>query len=138
MKTSGLDHIVLTVSDMARSRQFYGELLGFDLKHIADDFPDPVYAGSSYFYVGAVEIFLVTHDRTTSGDRFSEFRVGLDHLAFKAPDEAALKALAEKLSAAGVATSGIELFAGRTPCLTFRDPDNIQLEYWLSRTQTDS
>lgn len=131
METTGLDHIVLTVSNMERSRQFYGDILGFDVQQIPADFPDPTYAGSCYFYAGPVEIFLVKHAHTAAEDRFSEFRVGLDHLSFKAPSEAALHAFANKLKAAGVDTQGVQVFAGRVQYVSFRDPDNIQLEYWL-------
>jgi glyoxylase I family protein len=126
MQTSGLSHILLTVSDLARSREFYGELLGFKVQNV--DFE----GGSMFFFgVGDVSIWVLTHQQTPPGDRFSEFRVGLDHLAFKAPDEAALKALADKLIAAGVDTKGVETFFSGNKYMAFRDPDNIQLEYWL-------
>ncbi len=83
MKTSGLDHVVLTVTDLERARRFYGDLLGFEIR----EGEEPEYpAGALYFVVGGVEITLVHHPRTPSGDRFSEFRVGLDHLSFAAPD----------------------------------------------------
>jgi glyoxylase I family protein len=133
MKTSGLDHIVLTVTDLERARRFYGDLLGFEI------YEEPDYLGGAYYFVaGGVEITLVHHDRTPSGDRFSEFRVGLDHLSFAAPDEAALHALADKLIAAGVDTKGVEIYAPtRKPYVAFRDPDNIQLEYWLDEPVKD-
>jgi glyoxylase I family protein len=128
MQTSGLDHIVLTVTDLERARRFYGDLLGFEIGE------EPDYLGGAYYFVvGGVEISLVHHDRTPAGDRFSEFRVGLDHLSFAAPDEAALHALADKLIAAGVDTKGVETYApSGKRYVVFRDPDNIQLEYWLN------
>jgi glyoxylase I family protein len=130
MQTSGLDHIVLTVTDPERARRFYGDLLGFEIE-IGEE---PEYPGGAYyFFVGGVEITLFHHDRTPAGDRFSEFRVGLDHLSFAAPDEAALHALADKLIAAGVDTQGVETYApSGKRYVAFRDPDNIQLEYWLN------
>ena len=134
METSGLDHIVLTVADLERSRQFYGNLLGFELTSLPQDYADPLFAGASSFMVGGVEIGLLKHKETSPGDRFNETRIGLDHLAFKAPNEAALHALVEKLVQAGVETKGVELFepSGKLS-VTFRDPDNIQLEYWLDQ-----
>jgi hypothetical protein len=43
-----------------------------------------------------------------------------------------LHELAEKLIAAGVDTKGVEQFApSGNWYVAFRDPDNIQLEYWL-------
>ena len=133
MNTTGLDHIVLTVSNVEQSRRFYADVLGFDVHTLPTDFPNAVFAGAAFFMVGSVEIFLVTHPQA-AGDRFSEQRIGLDHLSFKAPDEAALHALVTKLRAAGIATNGVEAFGpGSWPYVSFRDPDNIQLEYWLSR-----
>lgn len=134
MDTLGLDHINLTVSDLERSRQFYGDVLGFDLGQLPSDFPDAFFAGTYYFMVGGVEFFLVTHQTTPAGDRFDEARIGLDHLSFKAPDEAALQALVGKLNAAGVENSGVVEFAPACKLhVVFRDPDNIQLEYWLDK-----
>ena len=125
METPGLSHIILTVTDVERSRAFYGDLLGFAIKG---------HEAGSYFYfaVGGVSIWVITHQQVPPGDRFSEFRVGLDHLAFVAPSEAALRSLADKLIAAGVDTRGVETFApSGNLYVAFRDPDNIQLEYWL-------
>ena len=122
MQTSGLNHIILTISNPARSRAFYGDLLGFELKPISDGF---------FFISGGVAIFLFPSTNLLPGDRFSEFRLGLDHLAFTAPDETALFAFANTLEAAGVETKGVETYHTGNKYIAFRDPDNIQLEYWL-------
>jgi glyoxylase I family protein len=129
MDTSGLDHVVLSVSDLDRARAFYGDLLGFEIRE------EPEYLGGAlYFMAGGVEITFVHHGRTPPGDRFSEFRIGLDHLSFVAPDEAALHTLADRLIAAGVDTQGVETYAPNGKrYVAFRDPDNIQLEYWLNQ-----
>jgi|SRR5690606_1662106 glyoxylase I family protein len=121
---AGLDHIILTVSDYERSEAFYGGVLGFEVRALEN--------GQRFFRAGNVYIFLIRHDATPPGDRFSEFRIGLDHLSFAAPSEQALHDLAEKLIAAGVETNGVELFEGHFPYVAFRDPDNIQLEYWYT------
>lgn len=132
MDTSGLDHINLTVSDLERSRQFYGDLLGFDLGQVPVDYANPFAAGTYYFMVGDVELTLVAHQSTPLGDCFDEARIGLDHLSFKAPDEAALHALVKTLNGAGVENSGVQVYAPNgKQYVVFRDPDNIQLEYWL-------
>lgn len=127
METSGLNHVILTISDVERSRAFYGALLGFEVANVGDD---P--AWGFYFSSGGVMFFLFPSHQPLPDDRFSEFRIGLDHLAFAAPDRAALDALAEKLIAAGVETKGVEQFEPTgNYYVAFRDPDNIQLEYWL-------
>jgi catechol 2,3-dioxygenase-like lactoylglutathione lyase family enzyme len=126
MNTPGINHLILTVSDLARARAFYGDLLGFEIQDIPAE-----YGSLAYFMVGGASIWLVQHNRTPPGDRFSEFRVGLDHVAFTAPSQEALYDLADRLLRAGVDTQGVEVFQNRWLYCTFRDPDNIQLEYWL-------
>ena len=124
METSGLDHIILTISDVSRSRAFYGDLLGFQLVDIADGF---------CFLSGGVAFFLFPSTHPLSNDRFNEFRIGLDHLSFAAPNENALYFLADKLKASGVETQGVEQYHTGNKYVAFRDPDNIQLEYWLPK-----
>ncbi len=127
METPGLNHVILTVADTARSRAFYGEVLGFE----TIDMPD-VPGGGFFFTAGGVMFFCFASREPVAGDRFSEFRIGLDHLAFTAPSREALDALADQLARAGVATRGVDLFAPTGNWyIAFRDPDNIQLEYWL-------
>ena len=126
MQTPGLDHIIMTVSDIARAREFYGGMLSFELKDIPDGF---------YFGAGDVAFFFYAPHKSPPDDRFDEFRIGLDHLAFAAPNEEALHALADKLIGAGVATKGVEVYFTGHKYVAFRDPDNIQLEYWLPKSE---
>jgi glyoxylase I family protein len=80
-----------------------------------------------------VSIFLFPSNHPLVNDRFNEFRIGLDHLSFTAPNEQALHSLADKLRASGVETQGVELYHTGNKYVAFRDPDNIQLEYWLPK-----
>ena len=124
MKTTGLNHVILTISDVKRSSAFYRDLLGFEIQEIADGF---------MFKNGGVAFFFFPSSHPLPHDRFNEFRIGLDHLAFSAPDEQALHDLAEILQKAGVATQGVEVYHTGNQYVAFRDPDNIQLEYWLPK-----
>lgn len=126
MHTTGLHHIIMTVSDVERSRRFYEDVLGFETRPRGGD---P--ARGFVFASGGVMYFLVPSPQPVPGDRFSEFRIGLDHLAFAAPSRKDLHELADLLIKAGVDTKGVEQF-GETGFwyVAFRDPDNIQLEYW--------
>lgn len=127
MQTSGLNHIILTVSDTERSHAFYGDLLGFLITVFKED-PDK----SFFFTCGGVQFFFFPSRQPISNDRFSEFRIGLDHLSFNAPSKEALQELADRLITAGVETKGVEQFIHTGNWyVAFRDPDNIQLEYWL-------
>ncbi len=129
MQTPGLSHVVLTVSDFDRSRKFYGELLGFPIQDVG--FAGNGMAVGFYFVTGGISIWFLKHEKTPHGDCFSETRIGLDHLAFKATNEGELQAMADKLVAAGVDTKGMETYPTGNKYVAFRDPDNIQLEYWL-------
>jgi Lactoylglutathione lyase and related lyases len=127
MQTLGLNHVILTISNTGRSRAFYGDLLGFDIIVIEQD-PDKSFLFSS----GGLQFFFFLSRQPTPGDRFSEFRIGLDHLSFTAPNMEFLQEMAAKLIAAGVDTKGVEQFPHTGNWyVAFRDPDNIQLEYWL-------
>src|SRR5215208_539011 len=88
METSGLNHIIMTIKDVKTSQVFYGDLLGFEIKTIAAGF---------FFMTGGVAIFFFPSNHPIPDDRFSEFRIGLDHLSFTAPSENALQLLAEQL-----------------------------------------
>jgi catechol 2,3-dioxygenase-like lactoylglutathione lyase family enzyme len=124
METSGLNHIIMTIKDVKISRAFYSDLLGFEVKDIA---------GGFLFIVGGVSIFFFPSNHPLPDDRFNEFRIGLDHLSFTAPSEDALQTFADHLLASGVETEGVETFFTGNKYVTFRDPDNIQLEYWLPK-----
>lgn len=132
MKTALIDHLVLSVTDLQRSAAFYRDVLGFDVGQTSPDLGDALYSGSYYFEVGGVVMILVAHADTAKDDRFNEKRVGLDHLSFRAPDAAALQDLAAKLDAAGVTSTGVKKDASSdAQYVVFRDPDGVQLEYWL-------
>ena len=124
METSGLNHSILTIKDVNISKAFYGDLLGFDIKDIADGF---------FFVMGAVSIFFFSSNHPLPDDRFNEFRIGLDHLAFTALTEEALQSFADRLLASGVETKGVEIYHTGNKYVAFRDPDHIELEYWLPK-----
>lgn len=128
METPGLNHVVLTVTDVARARAFSGDLLGLPVVAM------PGIPGGGFFVrAGDVSIFVFSSQRPLPGDRFSEFRVGLDHLAFTAPSRDALDTLTARLRAAGMETDDVERFAPTGNWyVACRDPDNIQIEDWLS------
>jgi catechol 2,3-dioxygenase-like lactoylglutathione lyase family enzyme len=62
---------------------------------------------------------------------FNEFAPGLDHLEFLVAERKDLDEWAERLDSLGIAHSGVkEPPYTRNAMLTFRDPDNIQLEFF--------
>jgi glyoxylase I family protein len=124
IQTGGMHHITIRVTDMEPSKRFYSEVLGFDVQTAAEDL--------AFFQVGPTLIVLrLPLEGTPAGDRFSEYRIGVDHLAFAVDDRRELKKLLGALESAGVETAGIEV----DPVLNkeyvcFRDPDNVQWEFY--------
>ena len=87
-------------------------------------------------YIALVEpksqlvLCLVGH-QDHSGERFSEFRIGFDHLEFLVDRKDNLEEWVEKLNRLQIPNSGVKQPEHtRNAMLTFRDPDNIQLEFF--------
>jgi glyoxylase I family protein len=141
MEISGIHHLVLRSQDPPRARRFYEEVLELPFMEL----PAPPPAVSTWRGAPDAGVFLAAQvgqtylilapplEGTTDDDRFSEYRIGVDHLAFSVRDRADLESLVDRLRAAGVETEGIE----RDPLLdkeyvAFRDPDNVQCEAYMS------
>ena len=123
---NGFGHIDLTVTDVDRSVRWWEEVLGFRLVNTRErpDFKLCTVIHTSGFFVG-----LMQHTKGIP-DGFDERAVGLDHLALRVPDRAALEAWAKRFDDLGVENSGVvDESAG--PLIVLRDPDNIQLELWV-------
>jgi catechol 2,3-dioxygenase-like lactoylglutathione lyase family enzyme len=124
---SAIHHTSVTVTDIDRSVPWYSEVLGLtklmEERHPNDAGYAVVLGTPDFrFCVG-----LHTHP-TNAGERFSETRTGLDHLAFLVLGQAELEAWEARLSELGVEHSPITHGDGYA-VLVFRDPDNIQLEF---------
>jgi catechol 2,3-dioxygenase-like lactoylglutathione lyase family enzyme len=125
-KMQGTSHLALTVSDLDTSIAWYEKVLGGVRVPMLDE-PGHRIIGiltPDGFFIG-----LHDHGATPKGDRFSEFRVGMDHVAFRCPDRACVEEWESHLDQIGVAHSGIKDVSYGS-VLTFRDPDNIQLEFY--------
>jgi glyoxylase I family protein len=121
---NGMHHIALTVRDLSRSKAWYGQVLGLtDLVEGGDDDVSFVVLtdASSQLMLGLRQY------REGSGDRFDEFRTGLDHFAVAVSGQSQLHAWKTRFEELGVDHSPIkDSPVGQV--LTLRDPDNIQLE----------
>ncbi|HYI45288.1 MAG TPA: VOC family protein [Actinomycetota bacterium] len=122
----GLAHVAVTVSDLDRSKEFYGRLFGADpvLDEDAGDFYHAVYALENGTLFG-----VHTHPKPNDQPDFSEFRSGLDHVAFGLPSRSDLEKWEGRLNELGIEHGGI-VDAPYGSGLSFRDPDNIALEFF--------
>lgn len=77
LTTGAVHHVSLTVTDVARTRQFYTEVLGFQ---VAMEFSGAVLLSNGTTIVGIHPA--PDPSKLIPDDRFDENRVGLDHLAF--------------------------------------------------------
>lgn len=124
---TGIHHIALTVTDLQRSVAWYRELLG--LAELMGDDGDEV----SFRLLTDPSSRLVLGLRqyaAGSGDEFDERRTGMDHMALGVESAEELAEWEARLSAMGAKyTPATETPIGTV--IVFRDPDGIQLEFWL-------
>ena len=129
-----IHHLRLTVTDIKRSREFYTELLGFQVAVESPAADDPSAAAAYRVLWGGVvmtsgNLLLGLRPVAPQGDRFDEDRVGLDHLSFGVASRADLEAAARLFDERGVPHGEIARLDGfGIDILPFRDPDNIELE----------
>jgi catechol 2,3-dioxygenase-like lactoylglutathione lyase family enzyme len=120
---SGFHHVTLNVTDLPRARAFYEGVLGFE---VDQDFPG--YKLRLRIGESRARLVLCPPPGDVDADRFSEYRIGLDHISFGAT-RADLDRLRDALSAAGVPADLSHDRLGPA-VLCFRDPDNIALEFF--------
>jgi glyoxylase I family protein len=128
MKVGSLNHVSVTVNDIAASRAFYERLLpalGYRLL-----FEQP----ETFGYVGAdgLKLFFSAAPPEKRGAAFDRYRVGLHHVAFNAPDRAFVDDVHRKLVEWGVtildAPAEYPAYEPGYYAVFFLDPDGIKLE----------
>ena len=132
--TGEIHHLRLTVTDLERSREFYTQLLGFEV--IAESPPpdDPSAAEVFKILFGGVvmsrgSLIMGLRPMAASGERFDPNRVGLDHLSFGVASRDDLERAVRLLDERGVAHGQIATLPSfGIDVLPFEDPDGVQLE----------
>ena len=120
-----ITHVALTVTDLERSVPWYRQLFGADpvLDEDTGPFRHVVWA------LGDTLVGLHQFPEGTRDASFDERRPGLDHLAFACSDRAQLEEWEQHLNGLGIDHGGV-VDAGYGSGLSFRDPDNIALEFF--------
>lgn len=121
-----IGHIAVTVRDLDTSRDWYRRL--FDADPVLDEPTDSGFH-HTVFAVGGTLLGLHQHPKTPATDAFDEHRIGLDHVAFGCASRTDLEAWASRLDQLGITHGGI-VDAHYGSGLSFRDPDNIALEFF--------
>jgi catechol 2,3-dioxygenase-like lactoylglutathione lyase family enzyme len=127
---AAIHHIDITVSDIDRSSAFYDQvlpLMGFRRSKAAPE--GPIWAGTH------VEIGLVPARTLREHDRYSP---GLHHIAFHAPDRAAVDRFHEHVLQLGARVldrpAEYPEYAPGYYAVFLADPDGIKLEYVFTPT----
>jgi glyoxylase I family protein len=122
-----LTHVALTVRDLKVSVPWYERL--FDGQPVLDEDTDPDFHHTVYLVGNWTLIGLHQHATAAPEGRFSEYNVGLDHLAFGVESRAELEKWTNRLDELGVTHGGIK-DAAYGSGVSFRDPDGIALEFF--------
>jgi glyoxylase I family protein len=122
----GVTHVALTVTDLGRSRPWYQNLFGAE--PVIDEDTGPFH--HVVWVLGGQTLVAINKFPDPHGSEpFDERRPGLDHLAFACASRAELEQWESKLNDIGVDNGGI-VDAPYGSGLSFRDPDNIALEFF--------
>lgn len=135
---TGRIEVNLSVRDPGRSAAWYAELLSMQTSY------DYVSPDGRMHYICLLEpeselvLCLVGH-MDNPGEPFDEVHTGLDHLEFIVDSRDELNEWATRLDELGIAHSGVKAPPyTQNAMLTFRDPDQIQLEFfWRSPSDPD-
>jgi glyoxylase I family protein len=121
--------VILTVSDVGQSAEWYSALLG--AKETGRYVQSDGHASQVSLALPGTGMELCLVDHNADPGTFDEFRAGLDHLEFLVAERSDLEAWASRLDELGIPHSGVKEPSYTTNAmLTFRDPDNIQLEFF--------
>jgi catechol 2,3-dioxygenase-like lactoylglutathione lyase family enzyme len=112
IQTSGVDHVVLHVNDVQRSKKFYTEILGMTA-YREDD-------GQVFMHAGQQGVALFKKQGSTPLTTGND----LNHLALNVVS-GTYETLKTELEKQGVAVSGRP---GQDRCIYFRDPDGHRLQ----------
>jgi lactoylglutathione lyase len=121
-------HIGLNVTDLSRSKEFYRDVFGFEVKGESTE------EGKQYAFLARDGKLILTLWQQ-SREKFNRDASGLHHLSFEAPSldeikriEAKLRAAGAKLIYDGIVPHGEGASSGG---IFFEDPDGIRLEIYV-------
>ncbi|GGB37258.1 glyoxalase [Flexivirga endophytica] len=127
MTFPALTHVAITVTDLDASTRWYTALLGAE-PVLDEDEASGTFHHAVFALDGGTLFGLHTHTGAAATETFDERRTGLDHVAFAIGREE-LDGWVTKLNELGIPNSGVK-DAHYGSGISFRDPDNIALEFF--------
>ena len=122
-------HVGLNVTDLERSKEFYADVFGFEVRSESTD------ADRKYALLAQDGKLILTLWQQSSND-FSRETAGLHHLSFQSKSVADVREIETKLRARGAKFiyDGIVLHneGAKSGGIFFEDPDGIRLEIFTT------
>ncbi|MGH3731797.1 MAG: VOC family protein [Acidimicrobiales bacterium] len=125
-----IHHITLTVSNVEQSSRWYQELLGDALVVEGEG---PGWKRRLMMWPSGLVIGVTEYDAAPATSSFSHTNLGLDHVSLACASEAEVGQWFEKLETLGFSHGPLE-DAPYGSTVTARDPDNIPLEFFCSKS----
>ncbi len=123
IKPKFIDHIVIFVKDVKRTKRFYSRFLG------EPEFMDKYQV---CYRIGDTKLFFGLSYKKIKNPKFRLEGFGLNHLAFGVRSLKELKGFEGVLNKARIKNSGIKIDKyGKKEFIWFNDPDGIRLEFYL-------
>ena len=119
IKTFGLTHVALAVTDPHRSAVFYSTVFGMKSVYESDDFVQLQTPGT-------YDVLVLQRDETRAGRQG-----GVIHFGFRLQDPTQIEAAAEQVEAAGGRIRDRGEFVPGEPYVFFEDPDGYEVEVWF-------
>ena len=123
----GFAHVAVTINDLSVSIPWYSKLFGSD--PVLDEDTGPFRHVVWLIGGGALYSLHQFRDDLAQGGTANEFATGLDHISFAVPTRAGLEEWAKRLDELGIKHGDI-IDASYGSGLSFRDPDNVPLEFF--------
>ncbi len=118
-------HVAVTVTDLGRSRPWYEQLFG--AAPVLDEDTGPFH--HVVWAVGGGTLFGIHQHTQPESGAYTELAPGLDHVGFGCANRAELETWEARLNELGITNGGV-VDAHYGSGLSFRDPDNIALEFF--------
>ena len=119
--TSGIHHINLRCADLATTKAFYQDKLGFAVALENDE----LFA----FAVGGV---FIVFKKAHEGTNFDPHTIGTDHIAMACTSMTELERVANGLTEEGIENTGVKMDPTlQKHYVAFKDPDRIQWEFYM-------